>query len=271
MKYLLLFTLVTFMLACQPAEDTKEVSSDNGAQANEAPSSDAGYALPIVETISRTHNAQAFHDKKAVAFNLELYFGGSKRFESRITSNTNSTAIRFDRSDGVSLIYDGEKVVQTPDTTDYPGARFDIFTWQYFALAPFKFDDPGTNWKQMDTVMMDGRSYDRARLTFENGTGDAPDDWYVVYQDEKSDRLHGMAYIVTFGKSKEKAEQEPHAITYHNYQSVDGIPFPTQWKFWLWSEKDGFGQQIGSAELANISFVDDPDYSASGATKEIKR
>ncbi len=187
-----------------------------------------------------------------------LYFGGSKRLEATITALTNSTKVRLDRADGLSLIYDGHTVYQSPASAEYGGARFDIFTWQYFFMAPFKFSDPGANWEYLGDKQLQGKSYEAAKLTFEAGTGDAPDDWYIAYKHPDTHRLFSMAYIVTFNKSREKAEEEPHAITYHDYEEVDGVPFATRWQFWMWTEARGIFDQLGRAEIANVRFLD-PD------------
>ena len=62
---------------------------------------------------------------------------------------------------------------------------------------------------------------------------------------------------MTFGKSKDKAEADPHAISYSDYVVVDEVPFAKDWKFWGWNEKDGFGKdQIGAAQLTNFEFLD---------------
>jgi hypothetical protein len=49
-------------------------------------------------------------------------------------------------------------------------------------------------------------NYLTEKLTFKSGTGDAPDDWYVVYADKKTNLLE-TAYIVTLKAGKEEAEK----------------------------------------------------------------
>jgi len=93
-----------------------------------------------------------------------------------------------------------------------------------------------------------------AKLTFEKGTGDAPDDWYIVYKNPKTNVLEGAAYIVSFGKGVEEAEKEPHAIKFNDFTIVEGIPLATNWTFHLWTDVDGYGGQIGEVKLKNIKF-----------------
>ena len=87
--------------------------------------------------------------------------------------------------------------------------------------------------------------------------GDAPDDWYLLYRDPGDATLRAMAYIVTYGKSKEEAGKEPHAIRYDSYVDVDGVKLSDKWSFWNWSEEEGIhGDKIGEAILSNFAFVE---------------
>jgi hypothetical protein len=252
----LLFLLAFGLAFCgDPAERAEETT-----QAAPEPTVEPG-PIPLVSSIGRAHLVKDFHRKAAIAFDLELHFGGQKRLDVRITSRTNSTAMRLDREEvNITVVYDGEGVYKYPaGGVEYPGARFDLFTWQYFALAPFKFEDPGTQWEAMGGATLGGESYRTARLTFHSGTGDAPGDWYIAYQDKESEQLHALAYIVTYGgTSVSDAEREPHAIVYEQYEQIEGIPIATEWTFWLWSAEEGLGEQLGRASLRNISFVEPP-------------
>ncbi len=225
--------------------------------------------LDFVEQLEEAHQAKKFYQQPAIAFDLELFFGGKERLVATITSKTNSTAIRLEKADGTTLIYDGTAVYQTRADTTYPRARFDIFTWQYFFMAPFKFSDPGTQWELMGEGTMKGATYDCAKLTFKSGTGDSPDDWYLVYKAPEKHILRAMAYIVTLGKTQEEAEKEPHAISYHQYEPIAGIPIATEWRFWMWYEEQGFGEQIGLANIRNVRFVD-PEEDFFQAPKDAK-
>lgn len=256
MKILFKFLSITvlfFLVACGGNQNVAESETQETEALAEAT------MIPIVAAMDEAHKVDAFHQKDAIAFDIELYFGGQKRMEGTVYSKTNSTGMRIERLDGTALVYDGEKVYQTPANAEWQGARFDIFTWQYFFMAPFKFNDPGTNWVPMADAMMNDQAYASAKLTFDSGTGDAPDDWYIAYQDKETDLLEGLAYIVTFGgKEQTEAEAEPHAITYHDYEMVDGIPIAKTWKFWMWTQEGGFqmDKTIGEANITNVRFVD---------------
>ncbi len=249
----------------QPADDIADVSSEQLLP--------EVTSLPIVEALESAHKVDIFKQKKAVSFDIELYFGGSKRLDGTIISTTGSDGIRIEREDGSILGYDGEKVWLSPASAEEGGARFAVFTWQYFFMAPFKFSDPGTNWEDLGDKPLDGAPHATAKLTFDTGTGDAPDDWYVAYKDKETDLLDALAYIVTFRASQEKAEEEPHAISYHNYEEVDGIPIAKEWKFWLWTDEKGISDQLGEASISNVKFVEVEEgyFTAPKDSKEVGR
>jgi len=177
----------------------------------------------------------------------------------KITSFTNSSRVRVDKKDGSKLIYNGKDVFLSPTNANDKGARFDMFTWNYFFSVPFKLTDPGTNWELLDSLQIDSTSYAAGKLTFGEKIGDAPDDWYVVYQQPETGLLHAAAYIVTLGKTKEKAEENPHVIVYHGYKKVDGIHIATKWTFHNWDKETGIGEQLGEATISNIKFFDAKD------------
>ena len=66
-----------------------------------------------------------------------------------------------------------------------------------------------------------------------------------------------MAYVVTYGRTLDEAEQEPHAIVYGEFVDVEGVQVPTVWQLHGWSEEQGVhGDPLGRLELSNPRFVE---------------
>ncbi|QLE01844.1 hypothetical protein HX109_09835 [Galbibacter sp. BG1] len=210
---------------------------------------------PFVESVEKAHNKKAFLSKNYIQFDIDIEFGGKPRLAGTLTMNTNSSEIRIDKKDGTTLFYDGKNVLLSPASTDEKGARFDMFTWAYFFALPYKLNDPGAQIEQLKDHELDSIPFDTAKLTFAKNTGDAPDDWYVLYADKNTGLMEAAGYIVTFGKSLEKAEANPHAIAYHKYEKEQNIPIATQWTFHNWTQQTGLGDTIGKGTLSNIKFV----------------
>lgn len=211
--------------------------------------------LKFTEKVEKAHHKQEFLAKEAVQFDLKLAFGGSVRMDAKFTILTNSTKGIIEYKNGAKIIFDQDKVFYTATIPNEESVRFDAFTWEYFFLFPYKLTDLGTIWNTYDNTEKDQQNYLTEKLTFKSGTGDAPDDWYVVYADKKTNLLEKAAYIVTLKAGKEDAEKNPHAIQYLDYKEVDGIPIATKWVFWGWKDGKGLTEELGQATLTNIKFI----------------
>ena len=214
--------------------------------------------LSFVQKVEKAHNKEKFNQKEVIQFDLQLSFGGQERINGKVTLQTNSSKGKITFADGNTIIYNGRKVYYShalsPKTV-----RFDAYTWSYFFLFPFKLSDSGTKWESYTNIEKNAEKFNTEKLTFEPKTGDAPDDWYIVYSVLDSNLIQKVAYIVTSKGTKEEAEKDPHAIQYSNYEEVNGIPIATRWQFWGWDKKDGLTEQLGEASISNLKFLkDDP-------------
>jgi hypothetical protein len=210
------------------------------------------FAAPM----ERAHGRDAWLAQPALASHVEVDFGGNTILAGEMTFTTNMDRSRIDTASGPSVIWDGETAWVTPGDVELPMARFHVLTWPYFVLAPLKLRDPGTRLERLGERQVQGQSFEAARLSFESGVGDTPDDWYVVYKDPGSARMHGMAYVVTFGTTTEKAEAEPHAIVYEEFAELDGAQVPTRMRFYMWGEEQGIhGDPIGELRIEGPRFL----------------
>ncbi|EIA08562.1 DUF6503 family protein [Flavobacterium frigoris] len=209
----------------------------------------------FTQKIEKTHQKEKFATKQAIQYDLKLEFGGKERIDAKFTILTNSTEGVIEYKNGAKIIFDKDKVFYSPTIPSEETVRFDAFTWGYFFLFPYKLSDPGTIWNTYDNKEANHEEYLTEKLTFKSGTGEAPDDWYVVYADKKTNLIEKAAYIVTANGTKEEAEKNPHAIQYLEYKEIDGIPIATKWVFWEWKEGEGLTNNIGNASLTNIKFV----------------
>lgn len=247
--YFLLFLLLLFSCKNDPKNTSVETEETAAKEKKANP------ARNLAQTIAATHHQQDFFNNEAVAFDIVINFEGKERLKGRVTMLTNSTKIKIEKEDGTTLVYNGEDVFLYPEQNNYEGARFDMFTWPYFFAMPFKLTDEGTQWQEKKERKLDSTNYQTAKLTFKGNVGDAPDDWYIIYADKRTDLLKAAAYIVTFGKDVETAEENPHAIVYDRYFTVKSVPVAKYWKFYNWSEKKGiYGESIGDAEISKLKY-----------------
>ncbi|TDD95542.1 hypothetical protein [Flavobacterium cellulosilyticum] len=209
----------------------------------------------FAEKIELAHQKQHFLSNEAIKFNIILAFGGKERLNAKMTLLTNSSKGVLEFKNGAKIIFNKDKVFYSSTIPNEKSVRFDAYTWEYFFLFPFKLSDPGTKWNTYDNKEENHNDYLTQKLTFESGTGDAPDDWYVVYANKSDNLIEKAAYIVTVNGNKEEAEKNPHAIQYLDYKNINGVPIATKWLFWEWKEGKGLMKQIGNATLSDIQFI----------------
>jgi hypothetical protein len=251
----LLLALTVPLLPGPLLAQTTRPATQPGTQ--EATATDTAAAKAYVQAIEKTHGGALWAQRRALTMRASISFGGNERFVGQMTYAPHRNQVRMEADNGDLLVFDGQKAWVSPRTANYPpGARFHLLTWTYFLAAPFKLDDPGTHVRLTGEHPLRGRHHPTAKLTFGQGVGDSPEDWYVLYRDPVTHRLAAMSYIVTYTKSAEKAEEEPHAVTYHAFDDVDGVKLPLLWKFWLWSAERGvYGDRLGEVILSDVRFV----------------
>ncbi|CAN5541108.1 hypothetical protein BH18VER1_BH18VER1_18240 [soil metagenome] len=135
--------------------------------------------------------------------------------------------------------------------------RFYMWTPFYFFAMPFVFADPGAKHQPLGTKKFQGRDYDAVKVTFEPGTGDSPDDYYIAYVDRDSGQLKLAAYVVTYPqlrKDKPLDQLEPHAIVFEQWQQADGLSVPKSAAYYNWQNDTIEGDALGRLNFTNVRF-----------------
>jgi len=245
-----------------------------GPSTDEAAGPDADAAEPDTEAagvtseagafaaaVDAAHGREAWQSREAFAADITMGRGGEVSFRARMTLTPSMSRTRMDLPDGTVGVFDGQDAWVAPADSEFVGqARFQLLTWPYFLAAPFKLRDPGTDLEVRGTEEVMGQEHEAARLTFEPGTGDTPDDWYLVYKDPETDFVQALGFIVTYGKSVDEAEETPELIVYDDYTEVDGVQIPMRWTIYLWSPETGVeGDPIAEVTLSNAGFLQPED------------
>ena len=210
----------------------------------------------FVTKAETAHCKTDFLKNDAIRFTIVASFGGEEWVNGKMTLATNSSEGKIEFKNGSQIIFNNSKVFYSKTIKDTASVRFDAYTIPYFFLLPYKLSDKGTVWDAYKNKEKDSLNFDAKKLTFAPKTGDAPDDWYVVYTNEKTNLIQKAAYIVTFGgRAQIEAERSPHAIEYLDYKKIAGIPIATKWKFWDWQKDVGFLKELGNAEITEVEFI----------------
>ena len=248
-----LVLLLSTTTIAQTSKPTTQPDAKPTTQPLEKPSP---FMASFADKIEKAHGKKAWLEKKAVEADLVLEFGGNEALNCKLIYDMHTSKARMELKDGTILVFDGEHAWVSPSESQVPMARFHLLTWSYFLAAPFKLRDPGTHLEPSGTLPINNIMSSTAKLTFDKGIGDAPDDWYIIYPELGTDQLTAMAYIVSYGKDVAEAEKEPHAIVYHEYKDIEGVKLSTLWTMHHWSKKEGpHGDAIGKVKLSNTKFI----------------
>ena len=139
--------------------------------------------------------------------------------------------------------------------------RFYMWTPFYFFGMPFVFADPGVKREPLGRKTFQGAEYDVVKITYEAGTGDSPDDFYISYIDPASGRLKLAVYIVTYPslrKGKPMEELEEHAIVFEEWQEANGLTVPRSAAYFDWKNETIEGEPLGRLRFANVQFSTTP-------------
>lgn len=149
------------------------------------------------------------------------------------------------------------KVVK--DSTSIPyDTRFWALTPYYFSAIPFVLDGAGVNLELLPQTNYKGQLNDVVKVTFAESTGDAPDDYYILYFSAESHKLTVIRYIVSYPAYFKKGQHMPEKfMDIFGEQVVEGITFPKSYKtYWLAADNLP-GEYITAIELSEISFKKD--------------
>lgn len=124
--------------------------------------------------------------------------------------------------------FDGKDVWVAPNKMAYRegkrSARFYHNLNFYFFAIPFVLADPGINYEVLDTASIAGETYDLLKISYDPGTGDAPDDYYICYFDRETHQLEWLRYTVTYYSGK--PSDRYNMLKYDTWQLVSGLLVP---------------------------------------------
>lgn len=133
--------------------------------------------------------------------------------------------------------------------------RFWSLTPYYFMAQPFILDGSGVNLEKLAPKTYKDQDYDVVKVTFDAGTGDAPDDYYILYFNLDNSQLKVIRYIVSYPGYFEKGQHLPEKfMELYGSQTVDGILFPQSYQTHWLTETEEPGEYITKIDLTNIKF-----------------
>lgn len=146
--------------------------------------------------------------------------------------------------------------VKAKDSTAFAyDTKFWALTPYYFLAQPFVLDGQGVNLELLPQTNYKDKMQDVVKVTFDAGTGDAPDDYYVLYFTKDTHRLTVIRYIVSYPAYFKNGGHLPEKfMEVIGENTVDGIVFPTDYKT-HWLTKEGTaGEYITKIEVSDVRY-----------------
>ena len=138
--------------------------------------------------------------------------------------------------EGVRFGWDGTSAWTLGDRAQMPRSpRFWTTTPYYFVGVPWVLADPGVNLSMEGSQEWRGRTFDTVRVTFDPGTGDAPDDYYIVYIDRENQTVGGVRYVVSYpGFFPDGGHTPEKFVSYEGLSAQDGLVVAASYQFYSW-------------------------------------
>lgn len=144
--------------------------------------------------------------------------------------------------------WNGSEAWITPGPDAFPTpARFWALTPYYFLGIPWVLADPGARFERLPDAELEGRSHRLVKITYESGTGDSPDDYYIVYLDPESHRVAGLRYIVAYpGFFPEGGHSPEKLMIYRSFATHQGLSVVSRIETHAW---DASTQKMGEVTV----------------------
>lgn len=146
--------------------------------------------------------------------------------------------------------------IKAKDSTAFAyDTKFWALTPIYFLGQPFILDGAGVNLELLPNTVYKEVAQEVVKVTFDAGTGDAPDDYYILYFQEDTHQLSAIRYIVSYPEYFKDGGHLPEKfMEVIGGQTVEGVWFPTDYKT-HWLTDDGTpGEYITKIDVSDIQF-----------------
>ncbi|MBB4080120.1 hypothetical protein GGR28_002750 [Lewinella aquimaris] len=250
MKYLFL-PLLLLLLGCESNQES-EPTETSIAEAPADPYADRIDAA--TERLSSSAPAQKVMRAIEAHGGLESWYGNGPLYyhfnyrplddgnprDTYVTNDyVNSRAVHQLASDTtVRYGFDGRDA-WSPDGDRVEGMspRFWSLTPYYFVGLPFVLADAGINFEELPAAELDGTTYDLVKVTYDQGTGDASGDYYVLYLNPETGQLDALRYIVSYpGYFPDGGNTPEKIMKITGKTKVDGITLPTGYTTHMWND-----------------------------------
>lgn len=153
--------------------------------------------------------------------------------------------------------FNGDVAWITPNVDAFPSPPdFWTMTPYYFLGVPFVMADPGTRFEQLEDAPLGDVVHRLVKVTYEPGTGDAPDDYYILYIHPETFRIGGLRYVVSYpGFFPEGGHTPEKLMVYSEFQEVGGLMLAQRFDTYAWNAEQGMrGAKVTDVKASRVQF-----------------
>jgi hypothetical protein len=218
-------------------------------------------ALALVDAMIAAHGGmEAWAAAPTVSWEDEFRSGDGEAGEaSRVTVEQGRRRAYLDvPGTDTSMAWDGQRAWSRNWTSSAP-PRFMALLNYHFLNLPWLVRDPGVNLSAPGEARLwarpeDTTLYRTVKITYDQGTGDTPDDYYLLFIDPQTHRLVANEYIVTYEALLPEGIEHtpPHLLVYDEHTSVGGLVVPSRYTIYEEGESGVF--LYASCDIRDWSF-----------------
>lgn len=184
--------------------------------------------------------------------------GGTVRDSYQTIDNWRNLARHFSVADSSDQFgYTGDTHwTMVRDSTVFPyDTKFWALTPYYFLAQPFVLDGEGVQLEQLPDLVFEGRPQSVVKVGFEPGTGDAPDDYYILYFDKEDHLLRVIRYIVSYPEYFKDGGHSPEKfMVLTGSQNSGDFILPTGYRTYWTAANDTRGAEITRIIVGPVDF-----------------
>lgn len=214
-----LLMLITVMVSCKDKTPETKVESEPYIE-EELDVTTSAYPENVTKVFEAHGGLDTWNEMSTLEFSVEKPGG----YEITTTDlKDRYTLIEMPKH---TIGFDGEVLwMKNRDNTKYEGnPKFYYNLMFYFYAMPFVLADDGIMYAEAEPLVFEGKTYPGIQISYESGVGESPDDEYIMYYDQDTNKMAWLAYTVTFGKDEKS--KDFNFIKYGNWQEVEGLLLP---------------------------------------------
>ncbi|MGF1467824.1 MAG: hypothetical protein ACFCGT_17025 [Sandaracinaceae bacterium] len=151
--------------------------------------------------------------------------------------------------------WDGAQAWIRPGPDAFPSpARFWATTPYYFVAIPFVLADEGARYERLPDEPFEGVAHRLVKVTYADGTGDSPDDYYIVYLHPETRRVSALRYVVAYpGFFPEGGHTDEKLMAYRELEPAGDVLIPRALPTYAYDQETrSVGEQVTEITITRV-------------------